>query len=557
VAGDRAGKPNSILWEQPSDRWIAGQSALFTDEGWGAFASDDFVNTEQWAVDSLFVPGTVLSGGVSQASTLNWCIYPDDGGVPAGYPQFGGEFWCWSTTPADPAVTIGGPRGADVTLDLTAALGSSLVLPPGHWWLVFYPEQPTWSDNAWYWDFDFTTENEGEAQFIDPSDHYGNGWTSWTSWRDTRDDPTFAHDLAFRIDGQVAPDALSWLTEDPLGGRVPPGECSDVTVTFDTARLTAGTYSGSLLVASDDPDTPQVTVPVELTVLDPVHDASFAWTPIMPSVGQPTTYTGSAQGSGPIVYTWAFDSEESLPEGYIQGDNPVVHAYDAPGDYVVSMSAWNACGGVLVQDTVTVRANWVPDARDDSTTTATGAAVSINATANDFDPDGNLDPATAAVVTNPAHGTVVNNGGGTFTYTPASPWTGTDSFTYRVCDTYGMCDTATVTIQVTSAVPPLHVGNILMSAFRLCGVWTVTGEVPILDQSGKAAPSAAVYATWTFPNGTTKSQIGITNRLGKVKFVVSSRQTGTYRVCVTNVLKAGYRYDPLQNYESCDIKTVP
>ena len=41
---------------------------------------------------------------------------------------------------------------------------------------------------------------------------------------------------------------------------------------------------------------------------------------------------------------------------------------------------------------------------------------------------------TPSVVTAPAHGTVVLNANGTFTYTPATGYSGTDTFTYEVND---------------------------------------------------------------------------------------------------------------------------
>ena len=46
--------------------------------------------------------------------------------------------------------------------------------------------------------------------------------------------------------------------------------------------------------------------------------------------------------------------------------------------------------------------------------------------------DGN--PLTAAVVTRPTHGTLALNADGSFTYTPALNYNGTDSFTYKAND---------------------------------------------------------------------------------------------------------------------------
>jgi subtilisin-like proprotein convertase family protein len=65
---------------------------------------------------------------------------------------------------------------------------------------------------------------------------------------------------------------------------------------------------------------------------------------------------------------------------------------------------------------------------------------------NDKDADGN--PLTAAKLTDPVHGVLTFNTDGSFTYTPAADFTGTDSFTYKAND--GLLDSApgVVTIRV-------------------------------------------------------------------------------------------------------------
>jgi hypothetical protein len=55
------------------------------------------------------------------------------------------------------------------------------------------------------------------------------------------------------------------------------------------------------------------------------------------------------------------------------------------------------------------------------------------------------------VTADPSHGTATPNGNGTVTYTPALSFSGSDAFTYRICDTTDLCATATVTI--LEAVP--------------------------------------------------------------------------------------------------------
>ena len=93
-----------------------------------------------------------------------------------------------------------------------------------------------------------------------------------------------------------------------------------------------------------------------------------------------------------------------------------------------------------------------PVANDDTVSTPSGLAVVINVAANDNDVDGNLNPNTTSLLTNPTNGTVFNNGNGSLIYTPNKGFSGTDSFTYRICDTNKLCDSATVTVKVTTVV---------------------------------------------------------------------------------------------------------
>ena len=61
-----------------------------------------------------------------------------------------------------------------------------------------------------------------------------------------------------------------------------------------------------------------------------------------------------------------------------------------------------------------------------------------------------LDTLSIASFTQPADGTLVDNGDGTFTYSPNADFNGADSFTYTVSDGNGGTDTATVNITVNA-----------------------------------------------------------------------------------------------------------
>ena len=86
--------------------------------------------------------------------------------------------------------------------------------------------------------------------------------------------------------------------------------------------------------------------------------------------------------------------------------------------------------------TITVNAvNDAPVATDDSASTNEDTPLTVAAPGvlgNDTDVDS--DPLTAVLVTDAAHGTLVLTADGSFTYTPAANFNGTDSFTYKAND---------------------------------------------------------------------------------------------------------------------------
>lgn len=87
--------------------------------------------------------------------------------------------------------------------------------------------------------------------------------------------------------------------------------------------------------------------------------------------------------------------------------------------------------------------NTPPVAVDDVAATAFGTSVLVNVLANDVD----TDALTVTSVTQGGHGTATIGAGGV-TFTPESGFSGTDTFTYTVCDPAAACDTATVTVTV-------------------------------------------------------------------------------------------------------------
>lgn len=77
---------------------------------------------------------------------------------------------------------------------------------------------------------------------------------------------SFAFDNLEITDGD---DNTFFVTVSPLSGTVPFGESLTATVRFDARDLEPGEYTATINVASNDPNTPTLDVPVTLTVLSP------------------------------------------------------------------------------------------------------------------------------------------------------------------------------------------------------------------------------------------------------------------------------------------------
>ena len=114
---------------------------------------------------------------------------------------------------------------------------------------------------------------------------------------------------------------------------------------------------------------------------------------------------------------------------------------------------YRAFDGSLLSGAVTVSltvnaVNDAPVALDDAFNGAEDNVVVGNVLANDSDVEGTQ--LAAALVAGPAHGTLALNADGSFTYTPAANYFGSDTFTYRATDGAVQSAIATVTLAIAS-----------------------------------------------------------------------------------------------------------
>jgi len=116
-------------------------------------------------------------------------------------------------------------------------------------------------------------------------------------------------------------------------------------------------------------------------------------------------------------------------------------------------------GGLYATQSFTVdvaNVNDPPVASNDAYSTVEGGSILIAAPGvlgNDRDPDG--DSLASALAGGTAHGSLSLNADGSFIYTPAAGFTGTDGFTYRANDGAVLSQPATVSITVAANKPPV------------------------------------------------------------------------------------------------------
>jgi Big-like domain-containing protein/cadherin-like protein len=213
-----------------------------------------------------------------------------------------------------------------------------------------------------------------------------------------------------------------------------------------------------------------LTAPSVLAVTTAEEDAYATPEDTPLTVPAPGTLTNDTTDTGTLCVT-AFDTTDlqgSLGAGVAEdGSFTFTPSPNANGSttftYDVALlvidGTTSTCGETVegtAEVTITVEpVNDPPTAVADTFTALTDRTLTVGPPGvlrNDSDIDG--DSVTAVKVDNPGHGVVTLAPDGGFSYTPASGFVGTDSFSYRASDGTALSETRAVTLNVTSLPTP-------------------------------------------------------------------------------------------------------
>ncbi len=225
------------------------------------FAADDFTISGDGAVDltKIVAPGFTANNSLTSfGATLpvHWRIYSDASGVPSSDPVTGGPaVWSFDSTASGAGVTVTGPFGGDISLDLVAA-NQHTALPAGHYWLVVYPTLPC-SDagngctETWFWLNSINGSGSPAVDIAPP-----------TAKRPGRAiDPSTGAGFAMHLESAASCTPPNWLSQTGLPAMLGGGASAPVTVTA-TAPLGASSVGGYLCLGSNDTHTPVLPVQI-------------------------------------------------------------------------------------------------------------------------------------------------------------------------------------------------------------------------------------------------------------------------------------------------------
>jgi LPXTG-site transpeptidase (sortase) family protein len=166
---------------------------------------------------------------------------------------------------------------------------------------------------------------------------------------------------------------------------------------------------------------------------------------------------------------------------------------------------------------------------NDVKTTDVNTSVSGSADTNDTKPAGS----TYAKQSDPSHGTVTMDALGNYTYTPSNAYSGSDSFTYKVClpsPNTTVCKVATVTINIAAAGQPVAADDQEVTAY----ITAITASTDTND----VAPANSTFSLDASDSiDATEGTLSFNTSNGRYTFTPAANFTGNatfkYKVCLS------------------------
>lgn len=235
---------------------------------------------------------------------------------------------------------------------------------------------------------------------------------------------------------------------DPANGSASVDADGSFTYTPDASFSGIDTFTYTLEDAEGNTDVATVTITVTPQASDDAYGTP-AGTPL--TVSAPGVL-GNDSGSDLAVTDHTAPANGSVS---VDAGGSFTYTPDA-GFSGIDTFSYEITDGSGQTDTAIVTITVTPNAVDDAYSTVAGSPLTVTAPGVHANDSGS--GITLTDHTDPAHGVLVLQPDGSFTYTPTGSFVGTDTFTYEITDASDQTDTATVTIQVTNQ-PPVAVDD--------------------------------------------------------------------------------------------------
>ncbi|WP_068604245.1 Ig-like domain-containing protein [Paenibacillus swuensis] len=308
----------------------------------------------------------------------------------------------------------------------------------------------------------------------------------------------------------------------------------DGTFTYTPAIGFVGIVSFTYIVADPTGETDIGTVTVDVFDQPPAaQDMDLSTPENIPVSG---TVTASDPNGDPLTFTLFSGPSNGVAVVNLNGTFTYTPNAGFIGTDIINVIVSDPFG---LSDIATIRItvfDQPPVAQDVALSTPENFPVS--GTVNATDPDG--DPLTFVLYTAPLNGTAVVNPDGTFTYTPALGFVGSDAFNVLVSDPAGLSDIGTVRIEVINN-PPVAQDLTLTTPQSIA----VSGQVTASDPNGdpltytlNAAPEngiAVMNANGTFTYTPNTGFVGTDAFTYKVSDPAGASAIATVRIDVFNM----------------------